>query len=253
MDLGPCLNTHSNVNRQRRSHTLHGNMNFIIQKYFASQNALANAQEIGPRNYANVPLDSDNLVTPVLNFSHNHHHHQPSRISHHSRSNHQRVHSQSQSQHLYHTTHGVNDLNNYYNICNIFPQHGPISRPCHSPINEPQPPMHNPKNFNCLTVMHVCNEMGTNIDSAPPMPKSRQYTISRTRNALFKVAFPQTRTMKVDYQDMRTKTFIKAHEDITVLHPSKEDRSKFTVCYNEQHFDMPHQHTLALPIKARWN
>ena len=248
MDSGPCLNIHRNVNRQNRSHTMNADMGYMIQKYLESYNP---AQEIGI-NYANVPPVSNDLVTPVHNFSHSHshHHHQPSRISHHSRSNHQRVNSQSQSQHLYHTTHGVN---NYYNISNVFPQHSPISRTCRSPINEPEPIKHNPENFNCLTVMHVCNEMGNNIDSAPPMPKSRQYTISTFRNALFKVAFPQTRTMKVDFLDMRTKTFIKANESITVLHPSKEDRSKFTVCYNNQHFDMPHQHTSALPVRSRWN
>lgn len=233
--MDPCA-----IHKQK-SHTFAAQTKqYIIQKYLEStreQNA----------NYANVPIAPIAPVTPVYNHHHhqNYHVHQPSRLSHRS---HHHVHSRTHSQHYYQTMYP--EFNQYYNVSNLM-QLG-MARSHHSPGNEPPPPhMHNPPQLDCITVMQVCNELGNNIDSSPAMPESRQYSIIRTKRALFKLAYPQMRTTKGNFLDQRTRTYVKAGETISVLGPSKDDRSKVSICYNEKHFDMPHQ--LTLPPPLTWN
>lgn len=244
MDFPACFNTYNNINYRQKSQTLQpSDKHYLLDKFFASHMAQVGADRA---NYANVdPIDQEESFLM-------HHHHQPSRHhSHHHTRPHQHVHSRSHSQHYYHTMYQVNDLNNYYNISTIVPA---ITRSRRSPINEPPPPIHNPvAHLDCITVMQVCNELGNNIDSSPPMPNPRNYSILNTREGLFKVAFPQTRAMKNNYRDPLTGTVIKSGESVSVLGPSKDDRSKFTVCFNDKHIDLPHQHTLAPQITTRWN
>jgi hypothetical protein len=246
----PCLNNYNNIANRQKAFTLQNNKRYIFEKYFKDfQQSLAT-------NYANVPLDHESppsLKATANHHANNHHHRQVSRHSHHSRSQH--VHSRSHSQHYYQTMHhqfhpSVNDPNNYYNLTNLVGPPPPMTVSRHSPINEPL--LNNRTHLDCITVMQVCNELGNNIDSAPPMPSSRQYSIVITNNGYFKMAFPQSRTMMKNFQDPNTKLFIKAGEIVSVLGPSKEDRSKFTICYKEQHIDVQHQYCLALPIQTRF-
>jgi hypothetical protein len=84
------------------------------------------------------------------------------------------------------------------------------------------------------------------------MPSSRQYSIVSFDDRYFKVAFPHTRTMTKRFTDPHTKLRIEPGETVSVLGPSKDDRSKFTICYKEQHIDLAYQYTKPLPIQARW-
>lgn len=245
MGFGQCVQKNNlNSRHRQKAQTLQpgGNM-FLLQKYFDS----ANAPWVQPTTYANVPNHEDDPLSPISHQQHqthhNHHHQrQQSRHSHRSH-HHQHLHARSHSQHYYQPmlTQGLNDLNCYYNV--VPPG---ITRSRHSPSNEPPRPIHtHPGQLDCITLMQVCNELGNNIDSAPPMPSSRKYTISRTQGETFKVALPQKRIMNVDFCDQFTGTSIKAGESISVLEPSNDDRSKFTICYDHKYIDLPHQYTQA--------
>lgn len=232
--VSPCFNTYNNINYRQKSQTLQPyEKQFLINKYFASQMAQI-------ANYANVPVDREE---PPMMHQRGHSH---------SRSHHHHIHNRSHSQHYYHTMYPANDLNNYYNISNIGPAIiTPRSR--HSPINEPPPPIHNPAQLDCITLMQIWNELGNNIDCPPPMPPSRNYSISNAREGLFKVMFPHSRMMKADYNDPTSRTFIKSGDIVSVLGPSKVDRAKFTVCYKDRHVDLPHQLTQPPQIATRWS
>lgn len=248
MDFAPCFNTYNNINYRQKSQTLQPNdKQFLLNKYFASQMAQLARQDRS--NYANVFVDQEEPAFLL-------HHHQPRHLPRHSLPHHhqQPLHNRSHSQHYYHTMYPVNDLNNYCNISTIGQAIKPARTRPQSPITNEQPsPLNNPvAQLDCITVMQVCNELGNNIDSAPPVPNGRTYSILRTRDGLFKVAFPQTRVMKSDYADPHTGTVIKSGESVSVLGPSKEDRSLFTVCYQDKHMDLPHQLTRAPQIKTRW-
>lgn len=231
-----CFNVYNNVNYRQRSLTLQPGAlaelsqyskypnEFMLTKYFNSQKRA---------EYANVPLEPEQLFP--------HHLHQS-----HPRSQHPHVHTRTQSRHLYHTTCPLNVSNQYYNLEQaIIP-----TRSRHaSPINEP-PPMHGRVvQLDNLTIMQVCNELGYELDSNPPVPPARSYTISASRDCVFyKNRFPQERFVKGSFKDPKTGVPIPKGSLVTVLHVSTEDRSKFTVCFQDQHIDIPHQ--LTQPYEA---
>jgi len=242
MDYNPCFNTYNNISYRQRSQTLQpirggtiaelsNSKQFMLNKYFTSQ---MNSVDSERANYANVPPDADEtlLIRP-----HQHQPHNP-----HPRP-HQHVHNRSHSQHYYHTMCQVNDLNNYYNLSNIGTTIIPARSRHPSPINEP-PPMHNHvTQLDSITIMVVCNELGI-LDSPPPMPNPRKYSVSGSRECgLYKIAFPQRRFVKGHFTDPNTGICLTPGSLVSVLGPSKDDRAKFTVCYNDQHIDMPHQLT----------
>lgn len=209
--------------------------------------------------------------TPPLLFNHAHghrshqHQHQPSNLHQNHRSN--NLHHRSQSQHYYqpNTLCQVNDFNNYYNISNfggtIIPARSRHPSPINgivdhqSPIVPPPPSMQQlTHNMNNIDMMQVFNELGC-LDAAPPLPEPRNYTISRTRNSLYKVALPQRRLIKGQYTDILTGISLTPGTAVSVLHPSKEDRSKFTICLNDQHHvDISHHLThVPQPTAPHWN
>jgi len=95
-----------------------------------------------------------------------------------------------------------------------------------------------------MTVMRLGAELGVPIDAAPEMPPSREYSISESANGqLYKVPFPQTRLMALDINDPLENIYLRKGEPVTVLGPSAEDRSKFTICYKKGHCEIPHQYT----------
>lgn len=228
---------HCNVHKQK-SHTFAADTKkLIIQKYLESTRR-------EQANYANVPADNQTPPVTPVHHQQNYHVHHPSRVSHHSRSHHH-VHSRTFIQHYYRPLF-THDVNSYYNMPNVG-----MTRSHHSPVlNRPPPPphMHNPPQLDCITVMHVCNELGNNIDSSPPMPESRQYSVIRFKQTLVKLAYPQMRTTKSDFLDHRTRTYVKAGETISVLGPTKDDRSMVSICYRGQHLVIPHQLTRPPPL-----
>ena len=62
---------------------------------------------------------------------------------------------------------------------------------------------------------------------------------------LYKFTFPQRRFIKGQFTDPVTGISLPPGATVSVLGTSKDDRSKFTVCYKDQHIDMPHQLTQA--------
>lgn len=237
MDYPPCFNTYNNINYRQRSQTLQPirgdalaeipNPNFMIAKYLTSQ-----LPESERANYANVPLEDPEEILFMQQQQPRHLHSRP----------HQHVHSRSHSHHYYHTMCQANDLQqaNYYNLSNVGTTIIPARSTRHpSPINEPQP-MHNQlAKLDKITLMQVCAELG-NIDSPPPMPSSRNYTISGSREeGLYKITFPQRRYIKGHYLDPITGVSLAPGSIVSVLGPLEGDPSKFTVCYNDQHIDLP--------------
>ena len=95
-----------------------------------------------------------------------------------------------------------------------------------------------------MTVMRLGVELGVAIDAAPEMPKSRKYSVSEASNGqMYKFLFPQTRVVATDFSDPQEDVFIRKGDSVTVLGPSDEDRSKFTICHKEGYVDVPHQYT----------
>lgn len=232
------FNLYNNVSYRQRSQTMQptrgsdlGELTYSkqaqVHKYLHSQ---MDSIDSGRANYANVL--------------------HPSRP-------HQHVHTRSQSQHYYHTMcPSANDFNNYYNISNV--PGGTTNIPTRSrhpsPIIEP-PTIHNHivHHIDSITIMQVCNELGY-LDSPPAMPSSRNYTISASKECglLYKIPFPQRRFTRGQFTHPFTGMSVAPNSLVTVLGPSKEDRSKFTVCYNDQHIDIPHQLT-HVPEPTHWN
>lgn len=248
MDYSPCINTYNNVGYRQRSQTLqpirgsalpefNDPKQFMLIKYFASQ---FNPVDSERANYANMPTAQEEPIMPNQTRHHSHHAHH----LHHPRPNYQHVHSRSHSRHYYQPMCQVNDLNGYYNLSNIGTTIKPARSRLPSPVNEP-PPIHSRvAQLDSITVMQVCVELGNLVDSPPPLPSSRHYTISDSRQCgLFKIKFPQRRYIKGQFTDHVTGTSLPPGSIVSVLGPSKEDRSKFTICYNEQHIDIPHQLT----------
>lgn len=250
-DLSRIHNFANNADRQK-AYTFnegHNDKNYIMEKYMRSL-----TQEGQVTNYANIQqpdISATSTLAANRIISKNHHQRQASRLS--QSQLHRRTHQQHyyQTMHPHHTVHpSFNIPNNYYNLTGLngtVPPPPAITGPRHSPMHDPPPLLNNRTQLDCITVMQVCNELGNNIDQAPPMPRSRQYSIVRTNNGNYKVAFPQTRIMTKNFHDQHTKLEIKIGEVVSVLGPSREDRSKFTICYKEQHIDVQHQYT-SLPI-----
>lgn len=238
MDPPLCLNVYHNLNYQRRSQTLQpmrSNMmqdpkHFMLQKFFESQYHYNT--ELDRAKYANVPVEQDHhLAMPMPR------HHLPIRPHH--------VHHRSQSQHYYHNMSPINDTinynNQYYNLSNTDTIKPARSR--HLPTNIPNS-MHpcNVAHLDDLTAMQVMGELGIHLDTEPPIPPSRKYTVSGSCNSgLFKISFPQYRVVNLEYTDPYTQVTIKPGETVTVLGYSNDDCSKFNVCYKDQHIEMPHK------------
>lgn len=179
-------------------------------------------------SYANVPLDPDTNVP----------------LSHMQQAQHNHFHNRSQSQHYYHTMRNNNDPNNYCNLSNFGLNLMPTQSRHPSPILD-VPTIHNHHlpQLDSITILRVCNELG-NLDSPPPMPNSRDYSISRSREyGLCKIKFPQYRFVKSKFTEPGTRKTLAAGNLVTVLGPSKNDRSKFTVSNSIHFLDIPHQLT----------
>lgn len=248
------FNTNQNINYRQRSQTLQpirrcdwfDSKKFMIEKYFTSM------KEPDPAKYANVPMKQDESQPFMdLNYQHRHvMHHLQARPPH-------ALHSRSNSRHYYHARCQVNDPNNYYNLSNIGTIIPRSSHPSPHQLHEHPPPNHNHAQFDSLTIMQVCNEFG-NLDSPPPMPPPRNYTVTRVQDgSLFKVMLPHRRTTKFQYTDHTTGTSIPPDSTISVLAPSRDDRSKFSICVcidgHYRHIDMPHQLTQAPSLITPWN
>lgn len=232
MDINTYLNLNSS--NQRRSRTLQpirtsSDKDFLLERYLKSQmerDNYANAEVIHPHEPF-APKPRNTARPPNISF----HHSRPSFYQH--QHQHQHLHSRSQSQHHYHTMH-QGDMT-YYNAA-------AMPRIMQSvPINEPPPTIHK-QQLDTITMMQVCNEFG-NLDSSPQLPGPRNYSIIRTQGCLQKVGFPQTRTLKKRFHDPLKGVFIEKGDPVSVLGPSKDDRSKFTICHYDNHIDIPHQLT----------
>lgn len=255
----PPPNIYNNISYPNRSQTMQprfrgdalneltGPKQFMINKYLVSL-MKADSERA---NYANVQLDRDQTL-PMQDR------HQPSN------QHHQHLHTRSRSQNHYHTMcHQVNDPNNYYNLnigsTTIIPERArhhssPMNKAPLAPSSVVPPPVHNRlAQFDTITIMQVCNELG-NLDTSPPMPSPRNYTISGSKNCcMYKNPFPQCRYLKGQFTDPITGISIPPRTPVTVLCVSKADRSKFTVCYRDHHIDLPHQLTHPLqPHPKDW-
>lgn len=248
MDHPPCFNTYNNICHQQRSQTLqpmrgnlHPEPHFILQKFFQTTHQYNNSLDChatdNRANYANVeqvtPSQSMALALPR--------HHFTNRPTHH-----QHMHSRSQSQHYHHMSQTNDQINpnNYYNLSNI----GTIipARSRHSPTNAVAPmPNQSFPTFDSMTMLQILAELGQNIDTTPSIPPSKKYTISASSSGIYKVFFPQCRVLTGKFTDPLTQISIGRGETVSVLGYSREDRSKFTVCYKDNHIDMPHQLTKA--------
>lgn len=181
-------------------------------------------------------------------------------------------HCRSQSQHHYNAMlHPPPDYNNYYNLPQgdpcldhsppppiIMPsrQHQHNQRHHHHHHHHQQQQQQRRTQLDSITVMRLSAELGVNIDEAPRMPPSRKYSISTRGRDWYRVPFPQTRVMTVDVNDPEENIHIRKGESVIVLGPSKGDRSKFTICYNGGHIELPHLFTQQSHIqidRSRWH
>lgn len=257
MDHPHCFNTNQNVDYRQRSQTLQpirgrdrfdmkDQRNFHINKCFLSLHEADRAKQ-----YANVPMNHDEshiLHPPMVDSIGGYKQHQHLHLL----SNPSALHSRSQSQHHYHTM--CQDLNNYYNLTNIRPV-VPNSRG-QSPIHEPPPQAHNYAQLDSITIMQVCNEFG-NLDSPPPTPAPRNYTISRNQDgSLAKVMLPHKRWTKFTYTDHIAGASLPPGSPISILAASKEDRSKFSSCICldgvYKYIDIPHHLTQPPTTMSTW-
>lgn len=236
MDCTNFNNTYNNISYRQKSRTFQpSGKKELIEKFLESQSQLMRHNCQG-ENYANV--DVINTDEPAFSMLHHTTRHPFS--YHQSRPSYQQhLHSRSHSQHHYHTMHQC-DMNNYYNISSNVPALPRSIQP--PPINDPSPPPIHNQQFDTMTIMRICNEIG-HLDSSPPTPEPRNYSIMKTHEGLVKVGFPQIRTMKTGYHDPIKGNFIKPGEAVQVLECPRDDRSKFTICYHGKYMDVPHQHT----------
>lgn len=170
-----CHNTNFHL---RRSQTLQPiripEKRFLLEKYFESQHLKS--------NYANIEPSQEDLIEPFpKNQFQSHHHHNHNHNYHHNHN--QSLHARSQSQHSYHTMR--HDLNNYYNLSNNRLSSNVKERPIEVAPGETPTPQITP-----LEIMHVCNELQLgNLDSPPPLPARRNYTVHETDRGYFKMTF----------------------------------------------------------------
>lgn len=231
------FNHHNNVNHRQRSLTLQNDQkdNYMLNRYFKSISQF----DAERANYANVPIDNiDNE---------DHHNHQPYLSlapQTHTKSRNQHAHRRSHSQHYCPSVCHVNDHlhNQYYN----FPPTILPARSRHpSQIHETQPSHDHGHidNFDTLALMKVCTVKG-HVDSPPPMPPCRNYTVAKGHNHnLYKIMFPHNRHIRGHFTDLATGITLQPGHQVTILCIAPEDRSQFTVCFRDQHFNIPHQLT----------
>jgi len=68
------------------------------------------------------------------------------------------------------------------------------------------------------TADQTCCLYGLDMDTPPPLPKSRPYTVMGN----MKMGFPQTRIMKVDYPDDGSEVLLKKGEAVKVIRASEK-------------------------------
>lgn len=170
-----CFNNYyNNLNSRQRSQTLqpirgHPDKDFMLKKYFNSQ-LCSDMPYINERaKYANVPptvpqtIDPE-MVPPAMHF-----------------------HTRSHSQHYYH------QANNYYNLSGLEANMLVPKNQCIEIAHEHSPQF---ESINTLRLFEVCNELFS-IDTAPPIPPRRNYTICGTsERGLFKLSIPPCRFTK---------------------------------------------------------
>lgn len=183
----------------------------------------------------------------------------------HSRS-HSHVHTRthSLSQHYYHPLAPLDDFVNYYNVSNAIQptrSHYPTS------INDSPPPLINNNNnhnhhhhhhqnapvfdqLSPIQIMKLCCELGQQVDSPPPVPPSRNYTIMAGQD--LKVMFPQRRVLKTPCSSPLAGVSLAPGSVVTALGPSREDRTKITILIGDQQVDLPYQLTYP-PHIYNWN
>lgn len=211
-----------------------GDKCFILNKFLTSTmpHHQAEPQQAG---YANLPGDE-----PQESFIYHQHRH-PHPLQHAPRHapHHQHVHTRSQSHSNYYHTMGHYPGNDYY--YNLPTRQTAIAannlgrspQQIHDPPLRSQP-MHTHGKLDPLKVMEVCNEISDRpIDSSPPIPKSRDYTVAFMRDGnLYRFGFPQKRYITGSYRDPVKNIALSKDQLVTVLGPSQGDRSKFTVCFS---------------------
>lgn len=213
-----------------------------IMKYFRS---LKDVQA----NYENVPKTMERGERQHF-VGHQFHCHQTSKTRRSSPTHH---HGRSHSHHYYNAMLPPPD---YINYCNLpphldasYPMISLANRSRHSTqpalIGQPTAPLQQRRaQLDSMTVMRLGVELGFPIDASPMMPPSRSYSIIESRNGnLHKLPFPHSRVMAIDVIDPQEDIHIRKGDLVTVLGPSNEDRSKFTVCYKKGHIEVPHQYT----------
>lgn len=279
MNYPTCFHVYHSIGNNRKSQTLQpirGCDHYA--KFMLSKNYNSQIDNIVPdqENYANLgPAEPDSNETLAMTISSNNQlsHSQrickgpvqlPNRDIH---QQHQRQLGEPQSilsspsvaanQHnTFHCrslSHLNEDLNNYYNLS---PSNGRAD-----PRKQP-PQVARTRHLKAIEFMQVCNELGV-LDSAPPLPPSRQYSISQAHSGfgLYKLEFPHRRYVNQDYVDPVSKTALLRGQLVLALRPSKSNRSKFTVILLDNNqsptkplqFDVPHQITLAPQPAPLWN
>lgn len=264
MEYPPCFNAYNNIEQcqyRQKSQTLQPirdralidccvahTKELLFLRYFSSMKNSA---------YENVSLDKEEspIYSPKLNTAHNKHSSPINSNTHNHLHHHQHLHNRSHSHHYYDTTYsGANDLNNYYNLApnTAHYNHHQINPVVQSrqqiTINEPSQPQrlhsHHAHKLDTISVMQVCTELGI-LDAPPPMPSSRNYTISSNRNTgqLIKILFPQRRMLKSQFTDTTTGISLSAGSTIRVVGPTASDRKKFTIHHQGHYFDIPHKMT----------
>lgn len=86
------------------------------------------------------------------------------------------------------------------------------------------------------TAEQSCSLFGLDMDTPPPLPKSRPYTVMGN----MKMGFPQTRVMKVDYPDDGNEVILRKGEAVKVVRAS-EKRGYLVVEHRNTTLDLPFQ------------
>lgn len=86
------------------------------------------------------------------------------------------------------------------------------------------------------TAEQSCSLFGLDMDTPPPLPKSRPYTVMGN----MKMGFPQTRVMKVDYPDDGSEVILRKGEAVKVIRAS-EKRGYLVVEHRNTTLDLPFQ------------
>lgn len=227
-----------------RYHTMQPQKQELMRKYLQSQ--------LREQNYENVPKALDPQKNQMFMSRPSFHYRQAS-LGRHTTN---QYHSRSHSQHHYNAMLQSPECNNY---CNLPPHLDAV--PAYPRINQgnrsnhsPPPPMMTTQHqvttqqkrvqLDSMTVMRLGAELNVTVDAAPEMPPSRQYSIVETRHGqLYKIPFPHVRILNTNVNNSQDNVSIRKGEPVTVLGPSSEDRSKFTICYKKAHTQVPHQYT----------